>query len=235
MKFFTTVPKSSISPLFKKSVEEQEQINNEVLSMLEQDLKEASKSGFNLPILVVRKKDGSIRICTDSRSIGKHITKLRLPLPSINELIRKLGTCKYYCTIDLKSAFHQILLNKNSRQFTAFRTSLGCFQFKRMSFGLPNAPSSMSTLISMVVSDLPGTVAYLDDILVGGRTIEECKENLEAVFRRLKEKNLTINPVKYVFFKTSVKYLEHVLCSDGIKQDPAKISAIKDYPIPKTL
>ena len=141
--------------------------------MLEQDLIEASNSGFNLPILVVKKRDGSIRICTDSRSIGKHITKLRLPLPSINELIRKLGHCEYYCTLDLKSAFHQIMLGKDSRKYTAFRTSLGCFQFKRMSFGLPNAPSSMSTLISMVVSGLHQTVAYLDDILVGGRTLDE--------------------------------------------------------------
>ena len=156
--------------------------------MLDQDLIEASKSGFNLPILVVRKKDGSIRVCTDSRAIGKHITKLRLPLPSINELIRKLGPCKVYCTLDLKSAFHQILLGKDSRPYTAFRTSLGCFQMKRMAFGLPNAPSSMSALISMVVSGLPGTVAYLDDILIGGKDIEECRNNLQAVIQRLPEK-----------------------------------------------
>ena len=123
-------PKVIYIPPYKKSVEEQEEINKEVINILEQDLIEASKSGFNLPILVVRKKDGSIRICTDSRSIGKHITKLRLPLPSINDLIRKLGPCKYYCTIDLKSAFHQILLNRNSRKYTAFRTSLGCIRLK---------------------------------------------------------------------------------------------------------
>ena len=66
---------------------------------------------------------------------------------------------------------------------------MGVFQFKRMSFGLPNAPSSMSTLISMVVSGLPGTLAYLDDILVGGKDIEECRNNLEAVFQRISEKN----------------------------------------------
>ena len=71
--------------------------------------------------------------------------------------------------------------------------------------------------------------------MVGGRTIEECKENLEAVFKRLKEKNLQINPEKCVFFKTSVKYLGHVLCADGIKQDPDKIAATKDFPVPKTL
>ena len=75
-------PKVIYIPPYKKSVDEQEEINKEVLSMLDQDLIEASKSGFNLPILVVRKKDGSIRICTDSRAVGKHITKLGLPLPS---------------------------------------------------------------------------------------------------------------------------------------------------------
>ena len=161
-------PKVIYIPQYKTTAAEQDEINDEILSMLDQDLIEASKSGFNLPILVVRKKNGSIRICTDSRAIGKHITKLRLPLPSINELIRKLGPCKIYCSLDLKSAFHQILLSKESRKYTAFRSALGCFQMKRMAFGLPNSPSSMSTLISMVVAGLPGTIAYLDDILVGG-------------------------------------------------------------------
>ena len=162
-------------PPYKCTSAEEEEINQEILSMLEQDLIEASKSGFNLPILVVRKKNGSLRICTDSRAIGKHITKLRLPLPSINELIRRLGPCKVYCVIDLKSAFYQVLLAKDSRKFTAFRSSLGCFQMTRMSFGLPNAPGSMQNLISMVVNGLPGTVAYLDDILVGGKDVEECR------------------------------------------------------------
>ena len=80
-------PKVIYIPPYKKSSEELDEINTEIINMLEQDLIEASKSGFNLPILVVKKRDGSIRICTDSRSIGKHITKLRLPLPSINELM----------------------------------------------------------------------------------------------------------------------------------------------------
>ena len=120
----------SIFRTYKTTSTEQDEINEETLKMLDQDLIEASKSGFNLPILVVWKKDGSIRICTDSRAIGKHITKLRLPLPSIDELIRKLGPCKVYCTLDLKSAFHQILLGKDSRPYTTIRTSLGYFQMK---------------------------------------------------------------------------------------------------------
>ena len=228
-------PKCIYIPPYKTTSAEEEEINEEILKMLQQDLIEASKSGFNLPILVVRKKNGTIRICTDSRAIGKHITKLRLPLPSINELIRKLGPCKMYCVVDLKSAFHQILLGKESRPYTAFRTSLGAFQMTRMAFGLPNAPSSMSALISMVVNGLPGVVAYLDDILVGGSDIEDCRNNLEAVFQRLAEKGLTIAPEKCVFFKESVIYLGHVLSSQGIKQDPEKVSAIHGCATPKTL
>ena len=228
-------PKCIYVPPYKTTSAEQDEINEEVLKMLDQDLIEASKSGFNLPILVVRKKDNSIRICTDSRAIGKWITKLRLPLPSINKLIRRLGPCKVYCTLDLKSAFHQILLGKESRPYTAFRTSLGCFQMTRMSFGLPNAPSSMSTLISMVVNGIPGTIAYLDDILVGGKDIEECRDNLEAVFQRLAEKGLTIAPEKCSFFKESVKYLGHFLAFQGIQQDPDKVTAIKKCAVPKTL
>ena len=101
-----------------------------------------------------------------------------------------------FCVIDLKSAFYQILLDKNSRQYTAFRISLGCFQYKRLPFGLPNAPSSMTSLISQVITGLDGVVAYLDDILVGGTDLQSCRDNLEAVFAKLKEFNLTINPEK---------------------------------------
>ena len=141
-----------------------------------------------------------------------------------------------YCTLDLKSAYHQIKLSKESRPYTAFRVpGLGCFQMKRMGFGLCNAPSSMSTLMSMVVTGLQQTVAYLDDILVGGADIEECHRNLEAVFKCLSEKGLTLAPEKCTFFKESVKYLGHVLSAGGIQQDPDKVAAIKQFPTPRTL
>ena len=104
-----------------------------------------------------------------------------------------------------------------------------------MSFGLPNAPSSMSTLISMVVNGLPGCVAYLDDILVGGKDLDECKVNLENVLQRLSELNLTVAPEKCTFFKEQVKYLGHILSSEGIRQDPVKVQAIKSCDVPKTL
>ena len=80
-----------------------------------------------------------------------------------------------------------------------------------MSFGLPNAPSSMSTLVGMVVSGIPGCVAYLDDILIGGKDLLDCYANLEKVFKRLSELNLTVSPDKCTFFKPEVKYLGHIL------------------------
>ena len=122
----------------------------------------------------------------------------------------------------MKSAFNQIMLEETSRPYTAFRSSLGCFQFKRLPFWLPNAPSSMTSLIGQVVTGLDGVLAYLDDILVGAPDLETCKENLEKVFMRLKEFNLTISPEKCSFFKDSVIYLDHVLSAEGIKADPAK-------------
>ena len=99
--------------------------------MLHEDLIEVSKSGFNLPILIVRKKSGCLRLVTDSRCIGKYITKIRLPLPCINSLIRKLNTARMFCVIDLKEAFFQILLDEKSRHLTCFRTSTEAYQFKR--------------------------------------------------------------------------------------------------------
>ena len=78
---------------------------------------------------------------------------------------------KIFCVIDLKSAFYQILLDEKSRHYTAFRSSLGCFQFKRLPFGLPNIPSSMTSLIGQVITGLDGAIAYLDDILIGGHDL----------------------------------------------------------------
>ena len=228
-------PKTIFVPPYKTSPVEMDEINKEVLSMLDNDLVEVSRSGFNLPLLVVRKRDNTIRLCTDSRALKRHICSLRIPLPSINELLRTLGPCKVYTTLDLKSAFHQVLLKKESRKYTAFRTSLGIFHMKRMAFGLPNSPSTMSQLIAMVVTNLPGCVAYLDDILVGGKDLEDCAANVERVLQRLSELNLTLAPEKCTFFQNQVKYLGHILTSNGIKQDPSKIKAIKEAAIPKTL
>ena len=133
--------------------------------------------------------------------MSKHIVKIRLPLPAINDLIRKLGSSKVYCVIDLKQAFYQILLDEKSRQYTAFRSSLGAFQFKRLPFRMPNAPNSMQSLIGQVITGLDGVIAYLDNILVGAPDLESCKQNLEAVFARLRQYNLTISPEKCVFLR----------------------------------
>ena len=101
--------------------------------------------------------------------------------------------------------------------------------------GLPNSPSTMTRINSMVVSDLEGVIAYLDDILVTGHDLDSCNKNLEAVFEKLKDYGLTISPEKCHFFKPEVVYLGHKMTSNGIMPDPAKVKAIKDFVEPKTL
>ena len=104
-----------------------------------------------------------------------------------------------------------------------------------MCFGLQNAPSTMQRLMLHVVTGLPNTSVFLDDLLVHGATLEECAQNLDKVLKRLEEHKLTVKLEKCSFFKSSCKYLGHVISKDGIKPDPEKVAAVKDFPRPTDL
>ena len=194
-----------------------------------------SKSGFNFPIIPVRKKGGSLRVVHDYRLLNKYTRKQRFPLPRIDQILASLKGAKYFVVLDLKSAYFQVELTEQSKRLTAFRTSTGCWEYNKMPYGISNAPSTMQRLMLQVTNGLVNTNVFLDDVLIHGKTLLECEANLDRVLRRLSEHNLTIALEKCSFFKKQCTYLGHIISEDGISPDPSKVSAVKEYPTPKDL
>ena len=227
-------PKSLFVYQYPVPVSLEQRLEREVDRMLEQDLIEDSTSSFNFPHLAILKND-KLRVCMDFRQLNLYSEKVRFPLPRIDDILAKLKDAKYFTVIDLKSAFNQILLSPESRKYCTFRTKKGCYQYKRLPFGLSAAPSTMQKLIWQVVRGLNNVFVFLDDILVTGKSLEQAEINVTQVLQRLQDYNLTIAPEKCCFFTKSCNYLGHRISSEGISPLPEKIQAIKEYPVPKTL
>lgn len=216
------------------------EVTNQIEEMLENKIIQPSNSPYNSPLWIVPKKPDQSgkqkwRLVIDYRRLNEKTVDNKYPLPNISALLDKLGRSNYFSCIDLKNGFHQIPMHKNSIAKTAFSTDTGHFEFIRMPFGLKNGPPTFARLMSEVLSGIPHCVTYLDDIIVFSTGLEEHINDLKSVFNRLRAANLKIQPDKTTFCKKEVNYLGHIVTPDGIKPDPNKISAIKKFPIPRTV
>lgn len=134
----------------------------------------------------------------------------------------------------MTSSFHQIEINPNSRQLTAFSTNTGHFQFKRLPFGLKISTNSFQRMLTIALSGLDSNAfIYVDDIIVFGCSLQHHNKNLERVFQRLQQYNLKLNPSKCNFLKREVIYLGHQITDKGIRTDPSKHKVIENYPTPQ--
>ncbi|XP_065361991.1 uncharacterized protein LOC135955566 [Calliphora vicina] len=183
-------------------------------------------------------KPGKVRFCLDSRKLNDVTTKDAYPIPNIDGLISRLPPVNIISKIDLKDAFWQIELSKESRPKTAFTVpNRPLYQFVRMPFGLCNAPQTMCRLMDKVIPyDLKGQVfVYLDDLLVVSHSLDEHIVHLLQVASLLRKAGLTINIAKSKFGLRSVKYLGYVVGNGTLMVDPDKVIAISEYPTPKTV
>lgn len=213
-------------------------LNEEVDELLRLDRIESSFSPYSSPVVLVRKKQGTWRMCIDFRQINAAAEPDAYPLPQINSILDQLREAKYISTIDLKNGYWQIPLDAKSRPYTAFTVpGRGLFQWKVMPFGLHSAPATFQRILDTIIGPElhPRVFAYLDDIIVLGRSFEEHVENLTTVFNRLLKAQLQINFDKSEFVQNSLKYLGHIVCSEGIHTDPSKIEAIKEMSAPRTI
>lgn len=211
-------------------------ISDLVDELLETGCIEPAHSPYSSPIVLAPKKNGKWRLCCDFRQLNSRSVPDAYPLPRINSILERLRDAKYFSTLDLKNGYWQIPMEESSRIFTAFTVpGRGLFQWKVMPFGLHSAPATFQRALDQVIGPEmePHAFAYLDDIIVIGRTLGEHMANLHEVFRRLRKANLRINPEKCSFMKKSIKYLGHVVGEDGIQTDPEKIAAIKEMTPPK--
>ena len=205
--------------------------------MLEQGVVEPSDSPWAAPIVLVRKKDGTTRFCVDYRKLNNVTRKDAFPIPHIGDTLDTLGGSQWFCTMDLASGYWQIGMDDKDKSKTAFTTHRGLYQFNVMPFGLSCAPATFSRVMELVLRGLQWDrcLVYLDDIIVFGRTFGQTIENLEKVFSRLRTANLKLKAKKCHMFQEEVAFLGHIVSADGVRCDPAKVSAVRNWEVPKTV
>lgn len=211
---------------------EREKINEMVNDLLQKNIIRESESSFASPVLLVKKKDGSDRMCVDFRALNKILEKERYPLPLIEDQIDKLGNAKYFISIDMKNGFHQIPIAENSIKYTAFVTPDGHFEYLKMPFGICNGPSVFQRAISKAVQHLNFLLVYIDDLLIPFRTEEEGLHYLDQTLEALNQAGFTINLKKCKFFETEIEYLGRHISENGVRPSDTKVAALIDSPPP---
>lgn len=211
-----------------------------VRDMVRKGVIEPSQSPWSAPVVLVPKKtlDGSIkfRFCTDFRALNQITRTDAYPLPLIVETLEALGESKYFTTLDLSCGYHQIPIQPEDCEKTAFSTMGGHYEYKRLAFGLVNAPATFQRLMDQLLAEIKGTecFVYLDDVIVFSASITEHCQRLERVFALMKEANLKIRLEKCQFAASRVRYLGHLVTAAGVSPDPEKVRAIKGHPVPKS-
>ncbi|GKA53769.1 putative reverse transcriptase domain-containing protein [Tanacetum coccineum] len=211
---------------------------------LSEQLKELSDKGFirpssspwGAPVLFVKKKDGSFRMCIDYRELNKLTVKNRYPLPRIDDLFDQLQGSSVYSKIDLRSGYHQLRVREEDIPKTAFRTRYGHYEFQVMPFGLTNAPAVFMDLMNRVCKPHLDkfVIVFIDDILIYSKSKQEHEKHLKIILDLLKKEELYAKFSKCEFWIPKVQFLGHVIDSEGIHVDPAKIESIKDWASPKS-
>jgi transposase InsO family protein len=214
-----------------------EAVRRHIKELLDAGVIRESESPFASPIVVVRKKNGQVRLCIDYRRLNLQTIKDAYNLPKLEDTFSALNGSQWFSVLDLKSGYYQIEVEEADKPKTAFVCPLGFWEFNRMPQGVTNAPSTFQRLMERCMGDmhLKDAVVFLDDVIVFSRTLEEHEERLMRVLTRLKEFGLKLSPEKCVFFQTSVRYLGHIVSRSGVQTDPEKISALKTWPVPQTL
>lgn len=212
-------------------------VRNMLTEMKEAGVIRESHSPWAAPLVIVKKKDGSLRFCVDYRKLNAVTHKDAYPLPRIEESLTALKTAAYFSTLDLTSGYWQIPMAPEDREKTAFTSPMGLFEFDRMPFGLCNAPATFQRVMEHCLGhrNFEMVLLYLDDVIIFSKTYEEHLQHLEEVFTQLAKSGLKLKPSKCHLLKPKVKYLGHIVSSEGVNPDPEKVQVVRDWPVPKTV
>ena len=198
-----------------------------------------SQSNYSSPVVCVRKKDGSLRLCADYRQLNMRTVPDRHPLPRVQDTLEKLGGNEWFYLLDQGKAYHQGFVKKEDRHLTAFITPWGLYQWVRIPFGLTNAPANFQRYMEQCLVGLRDTlcIPYLDDIIVYSPDFESHLAHLCEVFKRLREKGIKLNAQKFELFKNEVKYLGHIVSENGYCIDRSNVKVVERLKnvVPKTV
>ena len=202
--------------------------------LLDRRIIRRSVSPFASPVVLVRKRDGTLRLCIDYRQLNAKTVKDAFPLPRIEEALECLGGSVLFSSLDLAHGFFQLSMHPDSVPRTAFRVPWGLYEFLRLPQGLSNSPSTFQRVMESIFGDmnLSEVVLYLDDLLVFSATFEEHLLRLSKVFSRLENNGLKLKGSKCKLFQSSVLHLGHIISSKGVAMDPGKVERIQNWPTP---
>ncbi|KAB2624761.1 S ribonuclease [Pyrus ussuriensis x Pyrus communis] len=196
-----------------------------------------STSPWGAPVLFVRKKDGTLRLCIDYRQLNRVTIKNRYPLPRIDDLFDQLRGACVFSKIDLRSGYYQLKISRDDVPKTAFRTRYGHYEFLVMPFGLTNAPAAFMDLMNRVFQPYLDrfVIVFIDDILVYSKSKAEHVRHLTLVLKRLREHQLYAKFSKCQFWLDQVAFLGHIISAQGILVDPQKVAAVESWEQPRTV
>ncbi|KAI3780620.1 hypothetical protein L2E82_10605 [Cichorium intybus] len=221
---------------YRLAPSEMVELRKQMEELLDRGFIRPSTSPWGAPILFVKKKDGSMRMCIDYRELNKITVKNKYPLPRIDDLFDQLQGASYFSKIDLRSGYHQLKIRESDIPKTAFRTRYGHYEFLVMPFGLTNAPAVFMDLMNRVCRPFLDTsvIVFIDDILVYSRSQTEHEVHLRQVLELLRREKLYAKFSKCEFWLREVQFLGHVINAEGVKVDPAKIEAVMKWEPPRS-
>ncbi|KAI3708785.1 hypothetical protein L2E82_38236 [Cichorium intybus] len=221
---------------YRLAPSEMVELRKQLEELLDRGFIRPSTSPWGAPILFVKKKDGSMRMCIDYRELNKITVKNKYPLPRIDDLFDQLQGASYFSKIDLRSGYHQLKIRESDIPKTAFRTRYGHYEFLVMPFGLTNAPAVFMDLINRVCRPFLDTsvIVFIDDILVYSRSQSEHEVHLRQVLELLRREKLYAKFSKCEFWLREVQFLGHVINAEGVKVDLAKVEAVMKWEPPRS-
>ena len=222
-------------PLYNLSADELKVLREYIDENLAKGFIRPSTSPAGAPILFVKKKDGSLRLCVDYRGLNKITKKNRYPLPLISEALDRVSGAKIYSKLDIRAAYNQIRIRDGDEWKTAFRTRYGHFEYCVMPFGLANAPATFQGHINNVLRDFLDVfvIAYLDDILIFSTDVRSHTRDVRRVLERLLQHRLFVKLEKCLFSVPEVDFVGFVLTTNGVAMETSRVQTIEEWPVPR--
>ena len=236
-----TIHLTDDTPIYMRPRRFPDPINQEIESQCREleamDIIERSISPWSAPVVPIRKGDGSYRLCVDYRRLNSQTKPDRSPIPCLTDAVYSVNSRKFFTTLDLVKGYYQIPLAPESRECTAFSTASSHYQFKRLSFGLRNAPAAFQREIQCMLSEFPkeNIIIYFDDILIMEDTFEAHIELVRKVLNTLAGHGVKIKSSKCQWFSQQVDFLGHTISSSGLRKQSSYIQKVEEFHRPETV
>ena len=209
-------------------------VKEEIEKLLTAKVIHSSQSSWSAPIIVIPRGDGGKRLVIDYWALNKVSRKFTWPMPKVEDIFSKLNGVKYFSSLDLRAGYHHIPLDKSSIPKTAFNSPFGKYEYVKVPFGLAQAPAYFQELMTGILKDFNFAIAYLDNIIIFSRTVEEHLSHIKKAFEKLWSAKLSMKLSKCHFFSKEIQYLGHILSTLGIRPLTLKTQAIQKMHQPTT-